>query len=197
MIRDELKRGIISENPLLILALGLCPALAISTSLQNAIGMGAAVTFVLTGSNCIISIIRHWIPQKIRIPCYITIIATFVTIVELLLEAYLPQLDRQLGIYVPLIVVNCVVLGRAEAFASQNALRKSCVDGIVMGLGFSTALILLASIRELLGNNTLWGIKLVPRFAPMPIFLLPPGGFITLGLLVGLVHFLSRKKESK
>jgi Na+-translocating ferredoxin:NAD+ oxidoreductase subunit E len=195
MIREELKRGIITENPLLILVLGLCPALAISTSLQNAVGMGATVTFVLFGSNCIISLFRRWIPEKVRIPGYILIIATFVTIAQLLIEAFSPQLDQQLGIYVPLIVVNCIVLGRAEAYASKNRLIAAGIDGIVMGLGFTAALIILGSLREILGNNQLWGRTVIPGFQPMMLFILPPGGFLTLGLVLGFIHFLRRKKE--
>jgi electron transport complex protein RnfE len=197
MISAELKRGIITENPLLILVLGLCPALAISTSLQNAVGMGAAVTFVLFGSNCIISLLRRWIPEKIRIPGYILIIATVVTIAELMIKAYAPELDKQLGIFVPLIVVNCVVLGRAEAYASKNRLLAASLDGIVMGLGFTVALVILGSLREILGNNTLWGRTVIPGFQPMTLFILPPGGFLTLGLVLGLIHHFRQKKEKK
>ncbi|MBD3347351.1 MAG: RnfABCDGE type electron transport complex subunit E [Chitinivibrionales bacterium] len=195
MIKEELKRGIITENPILILALGLCPALAVSTSLQNGLGMGAAATFVLICSNIIVSLIKKWIPEKVRIPSYIVIIATFVTIVELTMKAYLPELNAQLGIFVPLIVVNCVILGRAEAFASKNNLIKSVVDGLVMGLGFTVALCILAIIREILGSNKLWGLKVIPGFKPATIFILAPGGFFTIALVMALTNYFRQKKE--
>lgn len=197
MIKEEIKRGIISENPILILALGLCPALAVSTSLQNGLGMGLAATFVLTCSNIIISIIKNWIPNKVRIPCFIVVIATFVTIVELTMKAYLPELDKQLGIFVPLIVVNCIILGRAEAFASKNNLVRSLIDGIVMGLGFTAALCILSTIREILGSNKLWGLKVIPGFQPMTIFILAPGGFITIAFVMGLTNHIRHKKENR
>ena len=147
MIKDELRRGIIHENPILVLALGLCPSLAVSTSLQNGFGMGMAATFVLACSNVIISSVRRIIPDKVRIPCFIVVIAAFVTMVQLIMKAYLPALDKQLGIFVPLIVVNCIILGRAEAYASKNSISKSLVDGIVIGLGFTFSLCILSIIR--------------------------------------------------
>ena len=159
MLKEELKRGIITENPLLILVLGLCPSLATSTSVQNGFGMGMAVTFVLACSNVIISIVRKGIPGKVRIPCFIVVIATFVTMVQLLMKSYLPALDKQLGIFVPLIVVNCIILGRAEAYASKNNPLKSLIDGIVMGLGFTASLCILSIIREILGSNKLLGLN--------------------------------------
>ncbi|MBD3321012.1 MAG: RnfABCDGE type electron transport complex subunit E [Chitinivibrionales bacterium] len=195
MIKEELKRGIIAENPILVLALGLCPALAVSTSLQNGLGMGCAATFVLICSNIIISLIKKWIPEKVRIPCYIVIIATFVTIVELTLKAYFPELNNQLGIFVPLIVVNCVILGRAEAFASKNNLGRSIIDGFVMGLGFTLALCILAIIREVLGSNKLWGLKVFPGFRPMTIFILAPGGFFTIAFVMAMINYFRQKKE--
>lgn len=196
MILQELKRGIITENPILILALGLCPALAVSTSLENGLGMGLAATFVLTCSNVIVSLMRNCIPAKVRIPCYITVIATFVTMVELAMKAYLPALDRQLGIFVPLIVVNCIILGRAEAFASRNNPFRSFVDGIVMGLGFTVALCILSIMREILGSNKLLGLKAIPGYQPMTIFILAPGGFFTIAFVMGAVNYFRRKHEA-
>jgi electron transport complex protein RnfE len=195
MISEELKRGIVRENPIFTLALGLCPALAISTSAVNALGMGAAVIFVLTGSNIVISLIRKWIPDKVRIPCYITIIATFVTIVDLLMKAYVPVLDRQLGIFVPLIVVNCIILARAESYASQNTVRKSALDGIAIGLGFAFSLFIIAAVREVLGSNRLFGLRVIPGFSPMLIFAIAPGGFFTIGALLAIVNYRRLKKE--
>ncbi len=194
MIGEELKRGIVTENPILILALGLCPALAVSTSLINGLGMGGAATFVLVCSNIIVSLVKKGIPAKVRIPCYIVVIATFVTIVQLVLKAYLPGLDKKLGIFVPLIVVNCVILGRAEAFASKNTLFKSIVDGIVMGLGFTIALCILSVIREILGSNKLLGLKFFPGFQPMTIFILAPGGFFTIAFVMGIINYFRQKK---
>jgi electron transport complex protein RnfE len=195
MISEELKRGIVSENPIFALALGLCPALAISTSVVNALGMGAAVIFVLTGSNIIISFVRKWVPDKVRIPCYITIIATFVTIVDLLMKAYAPVLNRQLGIFVPLIVVNCIILARAESYASQNTVRKSALDGIAIGLGFAFSLLMIAAVRELLGSNRLFGLTVIPGFRPMLVFAIAPGGFFTIGALLAIVNYRRMKKE--
>lgn len=197
MIKDELKRGIITENPILVLALGLCPSLAVSTSVQNGLGMGMATTFVLVASNVIISIIKNLIPGKVRIPSYIIVIATFVTIVQLVLKAYLPALDKQLGLFVPLIVVNCVILGRAEGFASKNNLWASFIDGIVMGLGFTIALVILSAIREVLGANKLYGLNFIPHFKPMTLFILAPGGFFTIAFVMGLIHHFSHKKGAK
>lgn len=197
MTENELKRGIITENPILILALGLCPALAVSTSLQNGLGMGLAATFVLICSNVIISLIKKMIPDKVRIPCFIIVIATFVTIVQLVMKAYLPALDKQLGIFVPLIVVNCVILGRAEAFASKNNVFASLVDGLVMGLGFTVALCILSIIREILGSNKLLGLNFIPGFQPMTIFILAPGGFFTIALVMGIINYLRQKKETE
>lgn len=195
MIKDELKRGIITENPLLVLALGCCPSLATSTSVQNGLGMGIAVTFVLACSNVIISLIRKGIPDKVRIPCFIVVIAAFVSIVQLLMKAYLPTLDKQLGIFVPLIVVNCIILGRAEAYASKNNVYNSLIDGIVMGLGFTASLLLLSIIREVIGSNKLLGLKFFPGYNPMTIFILAPGGFFTIAFVLALIRFLSKRKK--
>ena len=194
-IGEEFKRGIISENPILVLALGLCPSLATSTSVQNGLGMGMAATFVLTCSNIIVSLLRKVIPDKVRIPCFIVVIATFVTIVQLVLKAYLPALDKQLGIFVPLIVVNCVILGRAEAFASKNNIFRSLIDGIVMGLGFTGSLCILSVIREILGSNKLFGLKFFPGYEPMTVFILAPGGFFTIAFVMGMIKFLGSRKK--
>jgi len=180
----EFTKGIVAENPIFSLVLALCPALAISTSVENALGMGAAATFVLLGANIIISSLRKVIPSTIRIPCFIVIIATFVTIVELLMRAYFPLLYKQLGIFVPLIVVNCMVLGRAEAFASKNPPLPSIFDALGMGLGFSLALFVIAALREILGNGTFLGINLFKNFSPAIGMVLAPGALLTIGFLV-------------
>ncbi|MBU2221083.1 MAG: electron transport complex subunit RsxE, partial [Candidatus Omnitrophica bacterium] len=165
----EFIKGVIKENPTFVLALGLCPTLAVSVSVINGIGMGIASTFVLLGSNIIISLIRNFIPGKIRIPCFIVVIATFVTITELAMKAYSPALNRALGIYVPLIVVNCIVLGRAEAFASKNNLLNCLLDGLGMGIGFTLALILISAIRELLGTGRIMGYSLIGNLEPISL----------------------------
>ena len=152
----EFIKGIIKENPTFVLVLGLCPTLAVSVSVANGIGMGIAATFVLLGSNAIISLLRNFIPDRVRIPCYIVVIATFVTIAELIMKAYSPALNRALGIYVPLIVVNCIVLGRAEAYAAKNRVIDSLFDGLGMGIGFTLALVLISAIREFLGSGRPW-----------------------------------------
>ncbi|MCX7926853.1 MAG: electron transport complex subunit E [Candidatus Omnitrophica bacterium] len=189
--KEELTKGIAKNNPVFVLLLGLCPFLAVSVSVINGIGMGIAALFVLLGSNLIISLIRNFIPERIRIPCYIVIIATFVTIVELTMKAYLPTLAQALGIYVPLIVVNCMVLGRAEAFASKNNLFSSFLDAIGMGIGFTLALLVISAIREILGNGTFLGLKIFSEFEPAIVFALPPGALLVIGLLLA---FLNRKR---
>jgi electron transport complex protein RnfE len=195
MIAEDFKRGIFTENPIFVLALGLCPALAISTSLYSGIGMGLAVTFVLAFSNVIISLIKNVIPDKVRIPCYIVVIATFVTMVQLLMKAYLPVLDKQLGIFVQLIVVNCIILGRAEAYASKNNVVKSFIDGIAIGLGFTFSLAILSIIREVLGSNKLLGQKVIPSFEPMMVFTLAPGGFFTIALVMIIIRYYNSRKK--
>ena len=195
MIRDELKRGIIAENPILVLALGLCPSLAVSTSVQNGFGMGMAATFVLACSNVIISLIRKGIPDKVRIPCFIVIIAAFVTMVQLIMKAYLPALDKQLGIFVPLIVVNCIILGRAEAYASKNNIFRSLLDGIGIGLGFTVSLCILSFIREIAGSNKLLGLKFFPGYEPMTVFILAPGVFFTIAFVMAIVRHLNNRKK--
>jgi len=183
--------GIIDQNPTLVQLLGMCPTLATSTSLENAIGMGVAATAVLAASNVVISLLRKLIPQKIRIAAYVVIIASFVTVIDLLLQAYLPELSKSLGLYIPLIVVNCIILARAEAFASKHSVLPSFVDGLSMGIGFTLALSAIAIVREILGNGTLYGISLFgENFQPAAVMLMAPGGFLTLGLIIALVQKL-------
>jgi len=189
-IVKEFTKGIIRDNPIIFLVLGLCPALAVSTSLKNAVGMGAAATFVLFFSNTIISLMRKFIPDKIRIPCFIVVIATFVTIVELIMKAFFPTLDKSLGIFIPLIVVNCIILGRAEAFASRNSLGLSMADGLGMGLGFTLALVVIAGIREIFGNGTVFGLKIATNFEPALTLALAPGALLVLGLLIGGIRWI-------
>ena len=191
----EFSKGIIAENPVLRLVLGTCPTLATTTSVESAIGMGLAASIVLICSNIVISALRKVIPDKVRIPAYIVIIASFVTIVQMAVKAFLPALDEQLGVYLPLIVVNCIILGRAEAFANKNPVLASALDGLGMGVGFTAALFVMGAIREVLGAGTLYGIS-VPFLSenPMLIFILPPGGFFTYGLLMAAVNRLTEKK---
>ncbi len=191
-----IKNGIIKENPAFIQLLGMCPTLAVTTSLANGIGMGLSVTFVLTLSNMLVSMLRKMIPQKIRIAAYVVIIATFVTVVDLILKAYIPALSQSLGLFIPLIVVNCVILARAEAFASKNGVMKSAADGIGMGLGFTIALSIISAIREILGNGTILGMS-VGITSPATIMLLPPGGFLTLGLLLGIINVIKNRKGER
>ena len=194
----HLVKGIYKENPVFRLALGLCPALAVSTSVENALGMGGAATFVLLGSNVTISLLRKLIPAKVRIPCFIVVIASFVTIVELVMGAYLPELSKSLGIFIPLIVVNCIILGRAEAFASKHGLGLSILDGIGMGIGFTFAITLVGAIRELLGDGKLFGYMVFgPNFQPVLIMILAPGAFVTMGLLMGYFNLLDEKMKRK
>lgn len=189
-------RGIIKENPVLRLMLGTCPTLAVTTSALNGFGMGVAATVVLIGSNIVISALRNVIPDKVRIPAFITIIAAFVTVVQLIIKAKAPSLDATLGIYLPLIVVNCIILGRAEAYAKDNPVLHAAADGLGMGIGFTLALICMGGIRELLGAGTFLGFAIAPSFVtPMTIFLLPPGGFFVFGILVMLVNRLSNRKS--
>lgn len=190
------KNGIINENPTFMQLLGMCPTLAVTTSLANGIGMGLSVTFVLTLSNILVSMLRKLIPSKIRIAAYVVIIATFVTVVDLILKAYIPALSQSLGLFIPLIVVNCIILARAEAFASKNGVAKSAVDGIGMGLGFTIALSIISAIREILGNGTILGMS-VGISTPATIMLLPPGGFLTLGLLLGIINVIKNRKGER
>jgi electron transport complex protein RnfE len=187
---ETFTRGIIKENPVLRILLGFCPVLAVSTTAFNALGMGAATLFVLLGSNTVISMFSKKIPQTVRIPCYIVVIATFVTIVKMLIEAFSPELDKSLGIFIPLIVVNCIILGRAEAFASKNNVFYSVLDALGMGLGFTLAIFILASIREVLGNGTILGYLVLGEIPPVLLFALSPGAFITLGFIIAGVNAL-------
>jgi|TARA_Y100000310_G_scaffold332577_1_gene408439 electron transport complex protein RnfE len=196
----ELMKGLFKENPVFCLVLGLCPFLAVSTSLDNAIGMGAAATFVLVCSNFIISLVRKKVPDKIRIPIFIVVIASFVTIASLFMQAYLPVLNKALGIYVPLIVVNCIILGRAEAFASKNNILRSTLDGLGMGIGFTFSLLLISFIREFLGTGSLklFGSTLINiPMEPAVIFILAPGALLVMGLLLGLFAHIRHKKNEK
>ncbi len=189
---SDLIRGLWKENPTFRMLIGMCPTLAITTTATNGFVMGLSVVFVLACSNVIISLLRKQIPAEVRIPCYIVIIATFVTVVDLVLAAYVPGIHRVLGLFIPLITVNCLILGRAEAFASKMPVYRSFLDGIGMGLGFTIALVTLGSIREILGAGTIFGYRLLwEGFTPWVIMITPPGAFFTLGLLVGLVNWLS------
>ncbi len=195
---QEITKGIIKENPVLCLVLGTCPTLAVTTAASNAIGMGIAATLVLVCSNAAISLLRNLIPDKVRIPAYITVIAGFVTIVQMLVKAFAPEIDKSLGIYLPLIVVNCIILGRAEMFASKNRVLASMADGLGMGIGFTATLLLMGSIRELLGAGTIFGLSILKNFMdPIIIFLLPPGGFFVFGMLIALANKLNKGKTAK
>jgi electron transport complex protein RnfE len=198
---SELVRGLWKENPTFRIVLGMCPTLAVTTSLQNGLGMGVATLFVLIGSNVLISLVRNVIPDKVRIPCYIVIVATLVTIVDLLMKAYTPALSKNLGIFIPLIVVNCIILGRAEAYASKNNPLFSLADGIGMGLGFTLSLTVISSLREVLGNGslTIWGDLAfnLKDYTSILLVTLPPGGFITLGALLALMNKIEIRTAEK
>ena len=190
--------GLIWENPTFTLMLGMCPTLAITTAASNGIGMGLATTFVLVCSNLFISLLRNIIPEKVRIPAFIVVIASFVTILEMLLKAYLPDLSESLGMYIPLIVVNCIIFARAEAFAFKNDPVSSVADGLGMGLGFTCAITILSCIREVLGSGTVFGMQVMPEaYQPMGIMLNVPGGFVTLGLLLALVNAIKKMAAKK
>jgi electron transport complex protein RnfE len=192
---SQYRRGVVQENPTFRLVLGICPTLAVTTSLANGIGMGLAAMFVLLGSNVFISLLRTLIPGAIRIPCFIIIISTFVTIIDLIMAAYVPALHEALGIFIPLIVVNCIIMGRAEAFASKAGVLDSVADALGMGTGFTLALMLIAAFRELTGSGTLLGVQVLgSAYEPAVIMILPPGAFLTMGLLLGLLNYLSRRK---
>ena len=182
--------GIIKENPTFVLLLGMCPTLATTTSATNGMSMGLATMFVLICSNFVISLIKNVVPDMVRIPVFVVVIAAFVSILQMLMEAYMPSINKSLGIYIPLIVVNCIILGRAEAFACKNNPLASICDGFGMGLGFTLALTLLGSVRELIGAGTLFGVTLLPETCNVLLFVLPPGAFITLGYLIAIVNKL-------
>lgn len=195
--KERILNGIFKENPTFIMIIGMCPALAITTSAVNGIGMGLTTTAILILSNALISMLRNIIPDKVRIPAYIGIIATFVTIVEFLLKAYIPSLSKSLGVYIPLIVVNCIILGRAEAFAGKNKVLPSIFDGVGMGLGFTIAITLIGFIRELIGAGKILGIRLLPDFVDaIGFFLTPPGAFFVLGCIIAIINLLTHKKKS-
>ena len=193
---SEFQKGILKENPLFVQVLGVCPALATTTSLTNALGMGAAFSLVLIFSNLLISALKSLIPDQIRIPCYIVVIASLVTITEMLMNALVPDIYAALGIFIPLIVVNCIILGRAEAFASKNGLWTSFQDAVGMGLGYTLALSFVASVREILGAGTLLGFHVLsPSYQPILLMLMPPGAFITMGFLFAGVNYMKQRKE--
>ena len=196
-LSDGLKRGIITENPTFVQVLGMCPTLATTTAAINGLGMGLSVTVILMCSNLVISLLRNVIPNKIRIPAFIVIIATFVTVVDLFLQAFFyDSLYKSLGLFIPLIVVNCIILARAEAFASKNDPVSSLFDGLGMGLGFTVALTLLGSVREILGAGTIFGLQIIPSaITPAVIMIMAPGGFIVLGILLAVFNHIRARKE--
>ena len=190
--------GIIHENPTFRLVLGTCPTMAVTTSAINGLGMGAAATFVLIGSNVVISLLRNVIPNKVRIPAFIVVICTFVTMVQMLMQAYLPSLYASLGLFIPLIVVNCIILARAEAFASKSGVLLSAVDGVGMGLGFTLAITLMGAIRELFGNGTVFGAQVFgASYQPMLLLILPAGGFLVYGLMLAVINVIMKKAEKR
>ena len=188
------KNGIIDENPTFVQVIGMCPTLAVTSSAINGIGMGLSTAVVLACSNLAISLLRKIVPDKIRIPCFVVVIATFVTIVQMLLKAYVPALDKALGLYIPLIVVNCLILARAESFACKNKPFPSLVDGFAMGLGFTIALTILGAVREILGAGSVFGVAFLPETFNTLLFILPPGAFLTLGCLMAVFNTLTKKK---
>ena len=196
---DELTKGLFKYNPIFYLVLGLCPLLAVSTRVDNALGMSLGVLFVLAGSNVIISLVRKWIPPEVRIPCFIVVIASFVTIVDLFMYGYAPELHERLGIYVPLIVVNCIIFARAEAFASKKPVFASLLDGIGMSIGFMLAIVGIASCREVLstGKMTIFGYTIIPQFTQSPamVMLLPPGAFLTIAIIMAVINYKNIKME--
>lgn len=198
----NLTKGFFRENPVLVLALGLCPSLAVTTSITNGIGMGLAATAVLIGSSTIISMLKKFIPDSVRIPVFIVIIATFVTLIDLTLQAFIPALSKSLGLFIPLIVVNCIILGRAEAYASKNSVFSSIVDAVGMGIGFTIALVLISSVRELSGTGAILGYPVfqlmgIEGFQGSIMMILPPGGFLTMGLILGVMQWNKLRKKAK
>ncbi|MBQ1904190.1 MAG: electron transport complex subunit E [Ruminococcus sp.] len=194
----ELTKGIIKENPVLVTLLGMCPTLAVTVLAENGIGMGLATTFVLVCSNAVISLLKNVIPKAVRLPCFIVIIAGFVTFIDFIMQGFLPELHSALGVFLQLITVNCIILGRAEAFASRNSLGRSVLDGLGMGIGFTLALFAMGSVREILGLGSWFGMK-IPYLCdrPMTIFIMPAGGFFVLGCLIALVNKVAGKKPPK
>lgn len=197
-ILGRIKNGIVDENPIFMQVLGMCPTLAVTTSAENGIGMGLATTAVLVGSNIVVSLIRKLIPSKVRIPAFIVVIATFVTMIELLLKAYLPDLANSLGLFIPLIVVNCLILSRAEAYASKSSVVSSLFDGLGMGLGFTLALTIIGMIRELFGAGSIFGLQLMPEaYQPAVIMILAPGAFFVLGILLAILNAVKNRKANE
>lgn len=197
-LRQEFSKGLIKENPVLRLVLGTCPTLAITTTAINGIGMGVATALVLLGSNVVISLLRKVIPDRVRIPAYITIIAGFVSIIQMLIRAYLPMIDKALGIYLPLIVVNCIILGRAEGYASKHSVLPSAIDALGMGVGFTAALVSMGIIREFFGAGSLFSLPVTSQFIePMKVMALPPGGFFVFGILIAIANSLARKRGKR
>ncbi len=191
------KDGIIKENPIFVQLIGMCSTLAVTTNVVNSFAMGLAVIAVLVGSNLVISMLRNVIPDKIRIPAFVVVIATFVTIIEMFMKAYAQPIYNALGIFLPLIVVNCIILARAEAFASKNGVLASIIDGLGMGIGYTIALVVLGTIRELLGHGSILGFQILGEaFKPIGILVMPPGAFILLGMLIGLFNIAMRKKKA-
>ncbi len=194
--KREFTKGLWDLNPTFKLVLGMCPTLAVTTAAINGIGMGLATTFVLVCSNIVISLVRNFIPKKVRIPAFIVIIASFVTIIDLIMAGYFYELHKELGLFIPLIVVNCIILGRAEAFASKNNLIASFFDGLGIGIGFTISLTVLGAIREILGNGTLFGAHVMAyNYVPIIVFILPPGAFITLGFLMALMNKIESSRK--
>ena len=195
---ERVYNGLIKENPTFVLMLGMCPTLAVTSSAINGAGMGLSTTCILVLSNAFISLLRKVIPEKVRIPSYIVIIASFVTVIQFLMQAYLPSLNDSLGIYIPLIVVNCIILGRAESYASKNKVLPSIFDGLGMGLGFTIGLTLIGMFRELIGAGTLFGIQVMPSaYEPVNIFIMAPGAFLVLAMLVAVQNRIKRQKSEK
>ncbi len=197
-VRAVFLNGVLTENPIFRLVLGLCPAIAVTTNATSGLGMGLAATFVLLGSNIVVSLLRNFIPNKVRIPAFVAVICTFVTMAQLLLQAFVPSLFDALGIFLPLIVVNCIIIARAEAFACKNTVLSSATDGLGVGLGFILAMVLIGAVRELLGNGTVFGVQVLwQSFEPVLLLILAPGGFITLGLLLGIINAIADKRQSR
>lgn len=195
---ERLKTGIVTDNPIFSQIIGMCPALAVTSSVANGLGLGLASTCVLMGSNVCISAMKRFVPDTIRIPCFIIVIASFVTVVQMLMKGFLPALDASLGIFIPLIVVNCIILARAEAYASKNSVLHSLFDGIGAGLGFTVALVLISAVRELLGNGTLLGFAVAPAsFKPALLLVLAPGGFLVIGLLMGFINWFNLRRNRR
>ena len=196
--KRQLKEGLITQNPVLVQVLGMCSTMAITTSISNGIGMGISVLIILTLSNIFISLLRKIIPNEVRIACYIVVIAGFVTIVDLCLQAFFPAIAKSLGVFIPLIVVNCIILGRAEAFANKNSVLASAVDGICQGIGYTIVLVIMCAVRELLGNGTLLGYQIMPAsYTPALMLVLPVGGFLCLGTLIAVMQWALAKSEKK